>query len=164
MPRNLQHPSKLLTPEESESIFWSKVRKTPSCWLWTGKKSHGYGRFFASEVGKEVQAHRWSYQISIGPIPDGLTIDHLCRTHACVNPSHLEPVTRAENVLRGNSVPAINARKTTCNQGHEFSPSLAPNGHRFCAVCMRDNRRKRYAIHHDQINSRRRTAWKESHS
>lgn len=69
------------------------------CWLWTGTiERTGYGRFWLG--GRQEIAHRASYALLIGPIPEGLTIDHLCRVRACVNPDHLEPVTLAENIRR----------------------------------------------------------------
>lgn len=96
--------------------FWDKVRLEPSgCWLWTANTNRGYGNF--TVAGKTRKAHRISYQTFVGAIPDGLALDHLCRVRACVNPSHLEPVTWAENVRRGDAaklavedVPAIRAR------------------------------------------------------
>jgi hypothetical protein len=79
--------------------FWRKVDKTSSCWLWTGATTKDYGVFWDSV--RLVYAHRWSFEAAGGVIPDGLVIDHLCRTPRCVNPAHLEPVTRAENTERG---------------------------------------------------------------
>lgn len=81
--------------------FWEKVDKTGSCWIWTAQLNRhrgGYGMFWDE---KPVWAHRWAYEALVGPIPDGLVLDHLCRTPACVNPTHLEPVTIEENVRRG---------------------------------------------------------------
>jgi len=73
------------------------------CWIWTGvrHRTRHYGRFYVGgRGGRYVQAHRWSYEASVGPIPEDLTIDHLCMVTPCVNPSHLEPVTQAENNRR----------------------------------------------------------------
>lgn len=76
------------------------VEDESGCWLWVGEcNDNGYGRF--SVKGRKVYAHRSSYEIHVGPIPEGLHIDHLCRVRNCVNPEHLEPVTRSENVRRG---------------------------------------------------------------
>jgi hypothetical protein len=83
-----------------EDRFWPKVNKTPTCWLWTGAlNSHGYGNFFDGQ--RVVGAHRWLYIQTSGAVGDGLDLDHLCRTPACVNPAHLEPVTRKVNLRRG---------------------------------------------------------------
>lgn len=82
--------------------FWYRVAVTPGCWLWTGALNwDGYGCFNA---GPEISssAHRFAYRLLVGPVPDGLELDHLCRTRNCVNPDHLEPVTHAENVRRAS--------------------------------------------------------------
>lgn len=82
-------------------------------------------------------AHRMAYEELVGPIADGLQIDHLCRVRCCVNPAHLEPVTQAENIRRGVSPTAANRRKTHCKHGHEFTTEntrLVPEG-RICRRC-----------------------------
>jgi len=120
--------------------FWSKVHKSEACWLWTAGTSHdGYGRF--SVKGRNVYAHRWSYQVLVGPIPGGLEIDHLCRVHACVNPDHLEVVTRRENQLRGAGLAALCAQRTHCPKGHEYSGAntYRHKGSRYCRECNRAN-------------------------
>lgn len=80
------------------STFWSRVDKTDGCWLWTSTVVwNGYGQFRINN--RRVYAHRFAYEQVVGPVPDGL--DHLCRNRRCVNPAHLEPVTRQENLRRG---------------------------------------------------------------
>lgn len=113
--------------------FWAKVEKTDTCWLWTAKlQENGYGRFKYDD-GHLGMAHRWVYEQLVGPIPEGLVIDHLCQVKHCVNPDHLEAVSSGENVLRGDGPTAVNARKTSCLRGHEFS--MRPSGGRKCLVC-----------------------------
>jgi hypothetical protein len=109
------------------------------CWIWDlMKMKNGYGQS-SLRPGGLVLAHRLSYMIFRGPIPEGLTIDHLCRVKACVNPDHLEAVTLSVNILRGDSTSAKNARKTHCKRGHEFTPEntyVKPGGGaRACRVC-----------------------------
>lgn len=117
--------------------FWSRVAVTPSCWLWTGSEwAGGYGRFI---VGKKPHLpHRWAYERLVGPIEEGLTLDHLCRVQLCVRPDHLEPVTQRENTLRGTSPAAENAKKTHCKRDHPLSGEnlyINPRGERQCRVC-----------------------------
>lgn len=121
--------------------FWAKVHMGHDCWIWTGGRSgDGYGRFRIAP-GRKVGAHRWAYEQLVAPIPEGLTIDHLCRNPACVNPAHMEPVTSRENTLRGISPPATHAVKTECIHGHPFLPQniyIRRNGRpfRFCRKCL----------------------------
>lgn len=103
------------------------------CWPWPGQINHnGYGVF------SKALAHRVVYERFVGPIPDGLELDHLCSNPPCVNPWHLEPVTHAENLRRGRGFAAINARKTHCANGHEYTPEttkVTDQGQRKCRVC-----------------------------
>lgn len=109
--------------EPIEDRFFRKVDAVGICWVWTGYcNKDGYGRFNRGAQGMGVaSAHRWAYEYLVGAIPAGMTLDHLCRNRKCVNPDHLEIVTRGANVLRGHSSPAANARKTRCKHGHEFT-------------------------------------------
>jgi hypothetical protein len=114
-----------------------------ACWIWTGTLINGlYGQFWDGK--KKIYAHRWSYQHHVGPIPAGLQLDHLCRTPACVNPRHLEPVTARVNTLRSTSIPAKNAVKTHCKHGHLLTGRnlvLVPEG-RKCRTCRTDINRR----------------------
>ena len=117
--------------------FWAKVDRSGECWLWTAATANGYGRF--RWRGRASFAHRVVYELEVGPIPEGLQIDHLCRTRNCVNPSHLELVTQAENIRRG----APYKRKTHCHRGHPFNDEntarLTGRGRveRRCRACSR---------------------------
>lgn len=126
--------------------FWSHVDRSGSCWVWTATTgTHGYGRVFW--LGKQRQAHRIAYELIVGPIPEGLELDHLCRNRACVRPNHLEPVQQAENLRRGYSPLAINGRKTHCPKGHEYTPdNTRPTklGRR-CRTCDRERNARRSA-------------------
>lgn len=110
------------------------------CWMWTASRTRwGYGRF-SDDERRVVCAHRWSYEYFIGPIPAGLTIDHLCRNPACVNPIHLEAVTMRVNNSRADTASTINARKTHCIHGHPFDPEntrIGKDGRRTCRSCER---------------------------
>lgn len=136
------------TPEPER--FWPKVDLSgPGCWLWTaGTNRDGYGSFRVGSQSdgtrRHVLAHRWAYEHLVGPIPEGLTIDHLCRVRHCVNPDHLEPVSHAENTRRGES--GRNQRiKTHCPQGHPYDEenTYMWNDHRYCRACQRARRAMR---------------------
>ena len=118
------------------------------CWPWTRYLQRGYG-IIQRPDGKRVPAHRAVYELLVGPIPDGLTLDHLCRNPPCCNPDHLEPVTQAENNRRGVGWAGENARKTHCKRGHEFTPenTYTYRGMRSCRLCARI-KAKRYRERH----------------
>lgn len=112
-----------------------------SCWLYAGYiNTNGYGKILANSTA--YYAHRIMYENVIGEIPQGLQIDHLCRVRACINPEHLQAVTRHENILRGTAHSAINARKTHCKRGHEFTQeNTYSNNGRWCKTCKRLRRK-----------------------
>lgn len=109
------------------------------CWIWRGKPgSRGYCYFWYD--GKKRLAHRFCYEVFVGPIPEGLVIDHLCRNTICVRGSHLEPVTDRINIARGTAPPARNMVATECSNGHPFNEEntyVYPNGERGCRTCIR---------------------------
>lgn len=127
-----------------EVRFWKAVEPTGFCWYWTNKPHpDGYGQFKVD--GKVVRAHRWAYENLVGPIPDGLVLDHLCCNTICVNPDHLEPVTSEENTRRGQ-LWRVNGQKTHCPQGHPYSGDnlyVKPDGRRVCRTCKNDQQRAR---------------------
>lgn len=127
--------------------FWALVTKTETCWLFANVQSNGYGSLSGAVTnGRSNLAHRVAYELLIGPIPEGLQLDHLCRVRNCVNPEHLEPVTPWENTMRSTSISAVNARKTECLRGHPFSDEntyYSKDGRRYCIAC-RDARAREY--------------------
>jgi excisionase family DNA binding protein len=135
------------TPKPEAERFWAKVDKTDTCWNWTASTRSDYGRFSLGHRKQLVQAHRWSYENLVGPIPDGLQIDHLCRNRKCVNPAHLEPVTSRENTMRGFGPSALSARKTSCVNGHRLTPEniYLWRGSRKCRTCNQVFCARRYA-------------------
>lgn len=143
------------SPIDRELLFWSKVNKSgraeaPHCWDWTGSRMpNGYS--VANVEGWRTgtfYAHRIAYELTIEPIGPGLELDHLCRNRWCVNPAHLEPVTKRENIRRGRA--GCNHRdKTHCKRGHGFTPETTAvfttkradgtmGSHRQCVLCRRE--------------------------
>jgi hypothetical protein len=155
-----------------ETRFWAKVNKDGPvpvgrpelgpCWLWTASVFEaGYGQFVISHhPRRSVTAHNFAYRQLVGEIPVGLELDHLChhpdsgcgggvtcRHRRCCNPSHLEPVTNAENVRRGMNPSSRNRRKTHCIRSHPFNEAntgRTKNGGRWCRTCRREYGRERY--------------------
>ncbi len=129
--------------------FMQHVSPEPNsgCWLWAGAvDTGGYGA--VKWNGRFTTAHRKSYELHIGPIPEGLYLDHLCRVRCCVNPKHVEPVTNSENCKRGKSG-EFNRSKSHCPSGHEYTPentyhSVRRNGwkRRQCATCVKDRQKR----------------------
>ncbi len=117
-----------------------------ACWLWVGPKDpKGYGVF--KDHGRAIKAHRYMYLREVGPVPDGLVLDHFaCDTPSCVNPAHLRPVTSRENTLRSAKTLAHQQlARTHCPQGHPLSgDNLRPSteGRRRCRICKNDGARR----------------------
>lgn len=121
--------------------FWSKVDKTGNCWEWIGSiLSNGYGQFWYN--GKPQLVHRLSYENTKGEIPKELVINHICRTRHCVNPDHLEVITRGKNIQIGISA---NRNKIFCALGHKYDQKntyFRPTGYRQCRICQLISKRK----------------------
>jgi|SRR5690606_18642277 len=126
-----------------EQRFWPKVDTRGICWEWTAARGgfrNGYGVIGRQDGGSRY-AHRVAWELLVGPIPEELTIDHLCRNTLCVNPDHMEIVPRGVNTLRAYNFSGINSRKTHCKRGHAFDSDnthLTPTGRRNCRACDRE--------------------------
>jgi hypothetical protein len=137
----------------NEQRFWSKVKKTDHCWLWTGGKTdYGYGQFHfrsGEYKYKNISAHRYAWELINGPIPEGMVIDHkVCDNPACCNPAHLIVTTNWDNISRSDKCPSkINSLKTHCLRGHPLIHNnlyRAPSSNqRACKACMVLTRRSR---------------------
>jgi len=138
-----------MTRNTFETILARVVRQPDGCWLWQGHTKDGYG--YARWEGREQGVHRIVYAVLVGPCPEDLQPDHLCRQRACCRPDHLEWVTLAENIRRGETG-RHNSSKTHCPHGHPYSPEntrfvrRGPYLSRLCRVCGRaDKKRRRQA-------------------
>lgn len=123
-----------------EERLWERVDKVSGeagCWLWTGAlNADGYGA--VGRDNKVLRVHRVTYELLVGPIPDGMQLDHLCRNRACCNPKHLEPVTNKENWLRGQHHTAVMLRENKCGRGHEMTEENTYHRRtgRMCRACV----------------------------
>ncbi len=140
--------------DQNEERFWSKVNKTEGCWLWTACVfHHGYGQFMAIRGSK--YAHRYSYELAHGAIPAGMEAHHICKNRACVNPAHLELLSKSDHARLHASiqdrtrfrVPRKNKTlKTHCCHGHELTPEntrvRVSNGWRSCKTCEKQRYQK----------------------
>lgn len=144
--RRFRRTGSALTPSQRtlspQQLFWRHVNKTATCWLWTARITpQGYGRWCSSRAGfpNGVGAHQAAYSFTVGPVPSGLVLDHLCRVRHCVNPEHLEPVTLGENLRRGFRL------ITHCPQGHKYTEenTYLKGKNRNCRTCHRERERIR---------------------
>ncbi|MEU5477448.1 HNH endonuclease [Streptomyces mirabilis] len=130
----------LITPVDR---LFAKIGEGPGgCWVWLGGRAGtGYGQF--RWQGRDWPAHRVVYEFFIAEIPDGLDLDHLCRVRHCVNPWHMDPVTRRVNIIRGDA-PKLKRAKTHCPRGHPYSDvnTYVYRGRRSCRACRRERYRE----------------------
>ena len=137
-------PVPRLTPAQEER-FWSKVEvhQPSGCWEWTGSiLRSGYGQFSVASFGSFLP-HRVAFHLLVGEVSPDLDVDHLCRNPRCVNPDHLQLVTKRVNTLRGYGPSSENAKKTHCKNGHEFTPENtfyfpSQKGKRTCRTCWQE--------------------------
>lgn len=127
-------------PRGDKERLMVKVKKIDGHWMWNGSLDGNgkYGGFHYK--GKQRRAHRVAWELFVGPIPEGMVLDHMCRVTQCVNPDHLQVVTQRENLLIGETLQAENAKKTHCIRGHEFNDIntyFTPSGGRACRPCRR---------------------------
>lgn len=135
----------------TEERFWAKVERTETCWLWRGHiAANGYGSFSLGHR-ESIRAHRYTYELYVGHIPEGLSLDHLCRVRNCVNPIHLEAVPIRENHMRAPAtITAQNVAKTGCPRGHPYS-GFNSKGGRICQICDRVLKQARRARAHQSL-------------
>jgi hypothetical protein len=141
--------------EDFVESFWARVAQLGECWVWRRAKVHGYGQLRVPGPGrKRDYAHRVGYLLQVGPIPDGMTVDHLCHNRdafcpggdacwhrACVRGDHLEPVPLAVNVERRPKDAHLRGPKPECRYGHPLTPGniyTPPSGSPQCRQCRRD--------------------------
>lgn len=135
------------TDQELRRRILNSVEPCPSSWCWIWMQAldiSGYG--VAWDGQKNHKAHRLAYEVFRGSIPENMQLDHVCQLRSCANPWHMEPVTPAVNTMRSNGPAAINARKTHCKRGHEFTKSnthIDRKGKRVCRSCYKIKRQNR---------------------
>jgi hypothetical protein len=130
----------------ADRLMFRTAETGSGCWSWIGSiDQHGYGK--VRVAGKTLATHRVAYETFVGPVPDGLVLDHMCHNadkgcpggpscshRRCLNPEHLEPATRSMNAVRGRG----HGSETHCIRGHEFTPEntyVDSAGHRHCRTC-----------------------------
>jgi hypothetical protein len=138
-------------PEHVQKKFSENFAKSKACWIWKGSidKRMGYGLIYVPRI--MLLAHRVAYVLFKGPIPRGrdIQVDHLCRVRDCVNPDHLELVTRRDNILRGVSPLANSARARFCCRGHakiEANLFISKDGRKRCLLCKRIRANRNYRV------------------
>jgi hypothetical protein len=140
-------------PRPLPERFWEKVEKTDECWIWTAKlDAKGYGLIWIPEDRAPRRAHRISYLMTVGPIPEGYVVHHECGVRRCVRPSHLEAMEPSEHNAKEHNYPA----RTVCSKGHALSPENTrirrvwangrPYGARICRKCAAEYARYRRSI------------------
>lgn len=131
---------------DAQRLWRRFYRDANGCWIWTGATTNGYGRVGMSDPRRRtVLAHRAMYELIVGPIPDGMTLDHLCEVTLCINPMHLEPCAPKDNTLRSTRNPLMVAyRNRTCTKGHPISgDNRMKHGTKYeCRTCVNARRRK----------------------
>ena len=142
-----------------EFRFWKNVSVTPDCWEWFGTKRKGFGRILGV-LGKLNGTHRVSYELHVGPIPDGFHVSQICRNRACVNPAHLEALPKEVTRERGLAAQAADPRprkpKNECKRGHPFTPEnryTRARGNRECRKCEAQRAQRRYAAKQKACNT-----------
>lgn len=127
--------------ESEKRRFYKRIVIQEDCHVWTGTICNG-GYGVMNIRGRMIRVHRIAFFLEHGKISESsaMCIDHLCRNRLCVNPKHLEQVTKGTNVLRGIGIAAMNTRKTYCSNGHEYTKDntyINKYGHRSCKICMK---------------------------
>ena len=135
---------KLQTSAKEWVRFWDKVEKTPTCWNWTASQSsNGYGQFFLLQASGPIRAHRYAYMACVGEVPARKELHHRCRNKQCVNPNHLQVVSRRDHE---DSAPSLARARTHCPGGHAYDEEntwFSKLGHRGCRACNRNRARLR---------------------
>lgn len=144
-------------PAPPTDLFWRHVRKSDGCWEWQGNRNNrNYGMSWYHPLGKKIPAHRVSWLLAHGEIPEGMCVLHKCDNRPCVRPDHLFLGTHSDNTRDMNAKGrgfSLHRGKTHCKRGHEFTPEntyVARDGHRNCRTCVRLMMREHRARKHRQ--------------